>query len=326
MADDPVTDAESTGPPTGGLTGDPADAPHLLPFPPGGSDEGFDSEIGDSENGDSENGDSENGDSENGDDDTLSFGDGEDLETAYRRALAVVDAAEPTLAPDPRKPAEPKGDESPGDGGPADGGPAIAGAVPTPTVPPVRVRPREVVEAALFVGGAGLTAERAGKLLRGTFTDADLAGAVGELNRRYEAEGRPYRARSTDDGYVLKLLPEYESLRRRLYGLGPREVTLPPDVLETLSVVAYRQPITAADVDRTRDRPSGGALRRLVRLGVLRIDKPVENLTVAREAGDEEAPPPAKPEPTFSTTDRFLDLFGLGSLDDLPVPADLRFK
>ena len=114
---------------------------------------------------------------------------------------------------------------------------------------------------------------------------------------------------------------EYEPLRRRLYGLGPREVTLPPDVLETLSVVAYRQPIAAADVDRTRDRPSGSALRRLVRLGVLRLDKPAP--AASTDEGAEWAPPA---EPTFATTDRFLDLFGLGSLEDLPVPADLRFK
>ena len=318
MADDPVPADE------------PGDVPRLLPFPAGGGGDPGERDPGEAWEGDA-------------DDATLSFGDGEDLETAYRRALAAVDdtvddavydtadgavddtadGAGPTLAPEPRRT----------DGGgthgeaPADaaggGEPALAGAVPTPrpSPPPARVTPREVVEAALFVGGAGLTAQRAGKLLRGTFTDADLAAAVAELNRRYEAEGRPYRARAGGDGYVLALLPEYEPLRRRLYGLGPREVTLPPDVLETLSVVAYRQPIAAADVDRTRDRPSGAALRRLVRLGVLRLDKPADANGGGPGDGGE-----TKPEPTFATTERFLDLFGLGSLDELPVPADLRFK
>ena len=309
MADDAVPDDP--------VPDDPApDSPHLLPFPAGSAEE---------RNAASERNESTPDEAyDEGDADTLSFGDGEDLETAYRRALAAVDAAEPTLAPDPPAATQDRGEGSATD----DSGdaPAIAGAVPmprepAPSAPATRVTPREVVEAALFVGGAGLTAERAGKLLRGTFTDADLAAAVGELNRRYDAEGRPYRARATDDGYRLDLRAEYEPLRRRLYGLGPREVTLPPDVLETLSVVAYRQPVTAADVERTRDRPSGGALRRLVRLGVLRIDKP------APPTGDEgEGEPAEKPEPTFRTTDRFLDLFGLGSLDDLPTPADLRFK
>ncbi|MEM9702385.1 MAG: SMC-Scp complex subunit ScpB [Planctomycetota bacterium] len=274
----------------------PPDAPHLLPFPSG----------------------EENGGDGDG---TFSLGDGEDLETAYRRALAAVDAAEPALsvaASTPTEPGRPTGDAGANRSVAAGGTDEAPGPV-AEELPP-RVTPREVVEAALFVGGAGLTAERAGKLLRGTFTDADLASAVAVLNQRYQAEGRPYRAKATDDGYVLALRPEYEPLRRRLYGLGPREVTLPPDALETLSVVAYRQPISAADVERTRDRPSGGALRRLVRLGVLRLDKPPER---AEEEASKQA---AKTEPTYATTDRFLDLFGLGSLEDLPVPADLRFK
>ncbi|MFH5805774.1 SMC-Scp complex subunit ScpB [Alienimonas sp. DA493] len=294
MADDPATDD-----------------PHLLPFPAGGDGEAAGSD-----------------DWEESDDDTLSFGEGEDLETAYRRALAAVDEAGPTLAPEPPPTADRTTDE-PGEGAPDDAPAAEPGAAAAAAPgerpasdPPARVTPREVVEAALFVGGAGLTAERASKLLRSTFTDADLAAAVAQLNRRYELEGRPYRARAGEDGYHLRLLPEYEPLRRRLYGLGPREVTLPPDVLETLSVVAYRQPITAADVERTRDKPSGGALRRLVRLGVLRIVKP-EPQGDGAEAG---AGAREKAEPTYATTDRFLDLFGLGSLDDLPVPADLRFK
>ncbi|QDT15694.1 SMC-Scp complex subunit ScpB [Alienimonas californiensis] len=293
MADDPATDD-----------------PRLLPFPAGDGGAAADSDDLD-----------EDDLGEPDDDDTLSFGEGEDLETAYRRALAAVDEAGPRLTPEPPA-AKRTADDSSDDGAPAEPhAPAASGE--RSTDPPVRVTPREVVEAALFVGGAGLTAERAGKLLRGTFTDADLAAAVAQLNRRYEAEGRPYRARAGEDGYALRLLPEYEPLRRRLYGLGPREVTLPPDVLETLSVVAYRQPITAANVERTRDKPSGGALRRLVRLGVLRIAKPDPAAEAGKGAGKDAG---EKSEPTYATTDRFLDLFGLGSLDDLPVPADLRFK
>ena len=325
MADseaDSETDPAAGDAPTGDApTGDapagdaPAgDAPHLLPFPGGGAGETADAGEGGAE-----------------DADELSFGEGEDLETAYRRALAAVDATGPlVLAEETVEPTEPPdgGDDAGESKGPAEPGATPrsaenAGRAADPERPAAtaRVTPREVVEAALFVGGAGLTAQRAGKLLRGTFTDADLAAAVAELNRRYEAEGRPYRATAADDGYVLKLRQEYEPLRRRLYGLGPREVTLPPDVLETLSVVAYRQPIAAADVDRTRDRPSGSALRRLVRLGVLRLAKPGPD-----QSADDDSEGTGPAEPTFATTDRFLDLFGLGSLDDLPVPADLRFK
>ena len=258
------------------------DDPTILPFAPAPGDDGGAAD----------------------DEEPLSFDDlgaGEDLETAYRRALAAVDAKEPLLAPE--APAEPRnagGDED-----------------EPPPDPEPRVSPREVIEAALFVGGAGLTAPRAAKLLRGTFTDADLAAVVDELNRRYAADGRPYRVAAGPDGWEATLRTPFEPVRRRLYGLGPREVSLPPPALEVLSVVAYGQPITREAVERSRDGDAGPHLRRLVRLGLLAVAEP---------AGEDGNGGGNGGAPAYETTDRFLDLFGLGGPDELPRPADLQFK
>ena len=269
----------------------PAD-PHILPFAPAGGGDDRD----------------EHGD---GDELELGFGETEDLETAYRKALAAVDAVPP-----PPAPAAPAKGETTDGGDPA--GPAGETAEPAPA----RVSPREVIEAALFVGGAGLTAPRASKLLRGTFSDADLAAAVGELNRRYDAGGRPYRIVAGADGWELKLRAQFEPIRRKLYGLGPREVSLPPGALEVLSVAAYGQPMTRAAIETARGGGDAGpALRRLVRLDLLRLTKPP-----APDAGGDGEEPVAAGDPVYETTDRFLDLFGLGSLGDLPRPEDLNFK
>ena len=258
-----------------------ADDPTILPFAPAGDEEAPPED----------------------DDEPLSFDDlggGEDLETAYRKAMAAVDAPPPEAA----APA-PAGD--PGESEPA---------------PAPRVSPREVIEAALFVGGAGLTAARAAKLLRGTFTDADLSAVVEELNRRYAAQARPYRVVAGPDGWTAELRAAYEPVRRRLYGLGPREVSLPPPALEVLSLVAYGQPITREKLERSRDGDAGPHLRKLVRLGLLTADRPGGD--GAEDGAEDGAASGAAP--AYRTTDRFLDLFGLGSPEELPRPGDLNFK
>ena len=232
----------------------------------------------------------------------------EDMETAYRRALAAVDAHLPAEFPE-----EP---DDPADAAPEAGTRAVDGdADAEPAADDVdaghRVQPTEVIEAALFVGGAGLTAARASTLLRGEFGEAYLSDAADRLNRRYAADGRPYRVARGEDGWRLRLMPAFEPVRRRLYGLGPKEVTLSRDTLEVLAVVAYRQPVTRAGVERTREGNAAPALRTLLRLGLIALDRTDE------DEGD---------GPRHVTTARFLDLFALDDLHDLPRPEDLSFK
>jgi len=166
--------------------------------------------------------------------------------------------------------------------------------------PPV---PR-LIEALLFVGGAPLTAERAGEVVRG-LTAERFVELVGELNRAYRRQGRPYRIAPVEGGYALVLQARYRDVPRRLTGAA-REARLTPPVLDALAVVAYREPVTAAEVDAVRGADSASALRQLVRLGLVAVE---------RQAGE-----PAVV--VYRTTGKFLGLFGLQSRDDLPRTHD----
>jgi segregation and condensation protein B len=169
--------------------------------------------------------------------------------------------------------------------------------------------PKTVFEAMLFVGGPGdqpLTATRAAELMRGV-EPGEIPAMVEDLNGRYRETGCPYHVVHEGAGYRLTLRAEFEPLRAKFYG-RVREARLSQAAVDVLAIVAYRQPVTAENVSILRDTPSGAILSQLVRRQLLRIERTAE-----------------KPRKTlYSTTDRFLKLFGLESLADLPQSEDLE--
>lgn len=165
--------------------------------------------------------------------------------------------------------------------------------------------PEQIVEAMLFVGGHPLTAEAACSAVRGLTPERFLA-AVDSLTRLYRRQRRPYSITPRDDGFVLAILPTHRGLRERLFG-GPRETRLSQPALDVLSVVAYRQPVGKAEIDAIRGTDSGAILRQLVRLGLAAVQH-------RAEAGLREV--------RYGTTPRFLRVFGLASLDELPRLGD----
>jgi segregation and condensation protein B len=165
--------------------------------------------------------------------------------------------------------------------------------------------PEQLVEAMLFVGGHPLTPEAACSAIRGLTAERFLA-AIDTLNRRYRQQRRPYAVHPRAPGFVLALLPGHRALRERLFG-GPRETRLSQPALDVLSVVAYRQPVGKAEVDAIRGTDSGALLRQLVRLGMVAVQH-------RAEAGTREV--------RYGTTPRFLHVFGLNSLDELPRLGD----
>jgi segregation and condensation protein B len=173
--------------------------------------------------------------------------------------------------------------------------PAVAG--PEPDVPPP---PARLIEALLFAGGQPLTPDRAAAVVRGLSAD-HVRNLVDELNRTYRRQNRPYAIQSTEQGYVLALRSRYHAVVERLAG-GPREARLSKAAVEVLSLIAFRQPVTRADIDGQRGSDSGALIRQLVRLGLVSV----------------------LPDSAYGTTPRFLDLFGLQSLDDLPQTLDLQ--
>jgi segregation and condensation protein B len=163
-----------------------------------------------------------------------------------------------------------------------------------------------IVEALLFVGGAPLTAQRASEAVRGLSAD-EFRAIVDGLNRAYRQQGRPYRILPRDHGWELALQPKYRGVLDRLYGTT-REARLSPAALDVLALVAYRQPIAKQEVEALRGADSGSVLRQLVRLGLIAVQR--------GEADQREV--------MYSTTSRFLALFQLRSLDDLPRTQDLQ--
>ncbi|MFO0799956.1 MAG: SMC-Scp complex subunit ScpB [Gemmataceae bacterium] len=165
--------------------------------------------------------------------------------------------------------------------------------------------PEQLVEALLFVGGPPLTADAAATAVRGLTAD-DFRAALDALNRRYRTQRRPYAVEAKDGGFVLALLPAFRGVRERVFG-GPREARLTQPALDVLAVVAYRQPVGKAEVDAARGTDSTAVLRQLVRLGLVAV----------RQRADA-----AGREVLYGTTPRFLQVMGLGTLDDLPRLGD----
>jgi segregation and condensation protein B len=165
--------------------------------------------------------------------------------------------------------------------------------------------PEQLIEAMLFVGGPPLSAEAVVAAVRG-LTAERFHAAIDTLNRQYRRQRRPYAIHQRDGGFVLAVLPAHRALRERLFG-GPRETRLGQPALDVLSVVAYRQPVGKAEVDAARGTDSGATLRQLVRLGLIAVQH-------RAEAGTREV--------RYGTTARFLRVFGLGSLDELPRLGD----
>lgn len=170
--------------------------------------------------------------------------------------------------------------------------------LPAPEAPP---SPDQLIEALLFVGGPPLCAEAACSAIRG-LTVEQFQAAIDRLTRLYRQQRRPYTIQPREGGFVLAVLPAYRGLRERLFG-GPRETRLSQAALDVLSVVAYRQPVGKAEVDAARGTESGPVLRQLVRLGLIAVQH-------RAEAGNREV--------RYGTTPRFLRVFGLNSLDELP--------
>jgi len=174
-----------------------------------------------------------------------------------------------------------------------------------------RPNPVQVIEALLFVGGQPLTAKAICGLLRDDFNVGFVEQAIEEIGRRYARQNRPYEIRLSEGGYRIALRSEYEPLRNRVYGFGPKQVRLSQETLEILALVAYRQPISRRKTEAIARRNTGSALRQLSERGLVLLDPP-------------QATSPE--EPQYRTTARFLQLFGVARLDELPQMEDLNYK
>ena len=170
-----------------------------------------------------------------------------------------------------------------------------------------QVPSRSVLEAMLFVGrpdNKPLTREKAATAMRGLET-TDIDRLVQQLNNVYVEDGTPYEIVNVDHGYRLVLRQSFHLVRDKFYGRA-RQFKLSQAAIEVLAIVAYQQPVTAEQISKIRGTFSSSILTQLVRRQLLSIQRPAD-----------------KPRtPLYQTTERFLRIFNLEKLSDLPQSED----
>ena len=152
------------------------------------------------------------------------------------------------------------------------------------------------------------TDDPAAKALKKTSPDA-ITVALEELAREHENAGRSYRLVCVADAWQFVSQPEYAPWIKALVGHRNRLPRLSQPALETLAIIAYRQPITRAEIEQVRGVAVDAVMQTLLERGL------VEQVGRAEVIG--------RPI-TYGTTAAFLEYFGVRSLDDLPAADELR--
>jgi len=173
---------------------------------------------------------------------------------------------------------------------------------------------KRIVEALLFASPTPLAPKRIVK----SIGDADVRAvrkAIETLTKEYDEQARSFQVQEVADGYQIRTRPEYsewvQALKRER-----DESRLSGAALETLAIIAYKQPVTRAEIAAIRGVESDEVARSLARRGLIRV-------TGRREE-------PGRPL-EYGTTQFFLEKFGISSLRDLPklediLPSQIEFK
>ena len=192
----------------------------------------------------------------------------------------------------------------------------------SPTVPPAAAAPAaaptgspDTAELALQVEAALLTTDRplpAAKLAEalGGAGSKDVSAAVATLNALYEQTGRSFRIEQLAGGWQVLTLPRFAPVLAALHKTRA-QTRRTPAALETLAIVAYKQPILRADLEAIRGVACGEVLRSLMDRRLVKIVGRAEVL--------------GRPM-LYGTTKVFLEVFGLAALKDLPKAEELRPK
>jgi segregation and condensation protein B len=179
-----------------------------------------------------------------------------------------------------------------------------------------------IVESLLFVSDRPLTSKAIARALNDAakfsptpettsfekITTEEAEKVIEELNEKLTRDGSSLMVQGVAGGYQLKTRAEYSVWTNRLFD-APKAPRLSQPGLETLAVIAYRQPIGRAEIESVRGVAVDGVLATLLERKVVRV------------AGRSEQP--GRPL-LYETTPLFLELFGLKSLDELPNADELR--
>ena len=165
---------------------------------------------------------------------------------------------------------------------------------------------KSVLESLLFASEGPLTLPRLGELLEGV-ERKDIASAVQELQAEYETGGRGFRLVEIAGGYQMRTPKENAEWIKKLYRDRPARMTRA--TLETLAIIAYKQPVTRAEIEAIRGVDVEGVLASLLERRLARI--------VARKDI------PGRPF-LYGTTPDFLEMFNLKDLSHLPTLKEME--
>jgi segregation and condensation protein B len=163
-----------------------------------------------------------------------------------------------------------------------------------------------IIESLLFVAEEPLTVDRIKSILTQAET-AEILTAADELAAEYEERQGGFYLDEVAGGYQIRTRPEYTEWIKKL--IQPKPLRLSKPALETLVIVAYKQPIIRSDIEHIRGVDCGGVLRVLLERKLVRI------------LGRKEI---AGRPLIYATTRRFLEVFDLKSLRDLPTPKEIE--
>lgn len=162
------------------------------------------------------------------------------------------------------------------------------------------------IEALLFVAGdEGLSLEEAASLLKST--TQEVYAALMKLQQKYKSRDSGLTLLEVGNRFELATKKDYSAVIKK-YAASPYATNLSQAALETLAIVAYKQPITRMEIDEIRGVQSSGSLQKLVLRGLVQEKGRVET--------------PGRPI-LYGTTEYFMDYFGLKELGDLPDISEL---
>jgi segregation and condensation protein B len=169
----------------------------------------------------------------------------------------------------------------------------------TPTV-------ESVLEAILFASDEPLTDSRLAGIVE--VTTKQVRDCIDSLNKKYEAAQNAFRIEQIAGGFQMLTLNIYnEWLKKMLRDRGDNKLS--PAALETLAIIAYKQPVIRADIESIRGVAVGEVLRSLMGKGLVKIAGRAEVLGHPM---------------LYGTTKKFLEVFGLNSIKDLPKAEELK--
>jgi len=164
---------------------------------------------------------------------------------------------------------------------------------------------KAILEALIFVSGSPLSLERIKEIV-GAVNKKDLQRLLDEMVEEYRKGERGFSLVEVAEGFQFRTRIEHAEWVRKLMKI--KTSTLSQPALETLAIIAYRQPVVRGDIEKVRGVDSGGVLRTLLEKKLVKI------------IGKKDVP--GKPL-VYGTSKRFLEVFGLKDLSQLPTLKDL---